>query len=428
MSHFPPWLLLTLFAPLIVSAALAYSRRPPGAMTEAGDDAREGDQRAAAFASETLDIAGTIQEVIDSLRTRARASWVKIGIAVGPGILVHVDPGALMMALRETLLTAIRDAPGGQVMVTAAVLGSQLHIRVTDDGMSADEVRRAALVRGAEAMIALQGGSIDVEARPGKYTTVTIRLPLPSCGGSTARAAKTIGVARRSGRMNRQRRRRALPGGVGSFGLADTAFDASAIFSASRTFLPGALTIRPFVTSARPCILSVTLWMGAQDASRKAALSRCDGPIGRGGERDHHRRTGGASRLHRVGGHQRDRYASDIAGLCEPGQRLLSGVQDERSLCVNTLTPAQEGLSPIFAGMTDHTEEERFTGHDWHTLETGAPVLDKALVVFDCRITQIVEAGTHDVFLCSVEAVRLGTAKEGLIYYGRGYHTIIAAN
>jgi len=26
-------------------------------------------------------------------------------------------------------------------------------------------------------------------------------------------------------------------------------------------------------------------------------------------------------------------------------------------LCVNTLTPAQEGLSPIFAGMTDHSEE-----------------------------------------------------------------------
>ena len=95
-------------------------------------------------------------------------------------------------------------------------------------------------------------------------------------------------------------------------------------------------------------------------------------------------------------------------------------------LCVNTLTPAQEGLSPIFAGMTAHSEAERFASHDWHTLETGAPVLDQALVVFDCRITQIVESGTHDVFFCSVEAVRVGTAKEGLIYYGRGYHTITA--
>lgn len=93
-------------------------------------------------------------------------------------------------------------------------------------------------------------------------------------------------------------------------------------------------------------------------------------------------------------------------------------------LCVNTLTPAQEGLSPVFAGMTQHTMNERFDGYAWHTLQTGAPVLDQAVVVFDCRITQIVEVGTHDVFFCSVEAVRTGPAHEGLIYYGRGYHRV----
>jgi flavin reductase len=93
-------------------------------------------------------------------------------------------------------------------------------------------------------------------------------------------------------------------------------------------------------------------------------------------------------------------------------------------LCVNTLTPAQEGLSPVFAGMTDHKMDERFDGHAWHVLETGAPVLDEAVVAFDCKITQVVEVGTHDVFFCSVEAVRTGTAREGLIYYGRGYHKV----
>ncbi len=93
-------------------------------------------------------------------------------------------------------------------------------------------------------------------------------------------------------------------------------------------------------------------------------------------------------------------------------------------LCVNTLTPAQEGLSPIFAGMTTHKVDERFDGYAWHTLETGAPALDQAVVVFDCKITQVVEVGTHDVFFCSVEAVRTGKAHEGLIYYGRGYHKV----
>ena len=36
----------------------------------------------------------------------------------------------------------------------------------------------------------------------------------------------------------------------------------------------------------------------------------------------------------------------------------------------------------------------------------------------------VVEVGTHDVFFCSVEAVRIGSAHEGLIYYGRGYHRV----
>ena len=93
-------------------------------------------------------------------------------------------------------------------------------------------------------------------------------------------------------------------------------------------------------------------------------------------------------------------------------------------LCVNTLTPAQEGLSPVFAGMTEHTMDQRFDGYTWQRLKTGAPVLDEAVVVFDCTISQIVEVGTHDVFFCTVEAVRTGKSQEGLIYYGRSYHSV----
>jgi flavin reductase len=94
-------------------------------------------------------------------------------------------------------------------------------------------------------------------------------------------------------------------------------------------------------------------------------------------------------------------------------------------LCVNTLAGAHEELSPVFAGMTQHTMEARFEGATWHTLVTGAPVLDGALVAFDCRITQIVEVGTHDIFICSAQGVEVGTVHEGLIYYARGYHRVV---
>ena len=96
-------------------------------------------------------------------------------------------------------------------------------------------------------------------------------------------------------------------------------------------------------------------------------------------------------------------------------------------LCVNTLTPAQQELSPVFAGLTGHAIEARFDTVEWCTLATGAPVLTEAAVAFDCRIDQVVQVGTHDVFFCIVEAVHTGPVHEGLIYYARGYHRIVQA-
>ncbi len=95
-------------------------------------------------------------------------------------------------------------------------------------------------------------------------------------------------------------------------------------------------------------------------------------------------------------------------------------------VCVNTLTHAQQALSPVFAGMAeDDSPGRRFLAGEWSTLSTGAPALDEAAVSFDCRVAQSVEVGTHTVFFCTVETVRLGPTHEGLIYYGRGYHRVV---
>ena len=94
-------------------------------------------------------------------------------------------------------------------------------------------------------------------------------------------------------------------------------------------------------------------------------------------------------------------------------------------LCVNTLAASQEELSPLFAGFKGVPQRERFQAGSWTTLETGAPVLEGAVVSFDCRIVQCTEVGTHTVFFCEVEAIRTGDAHEGLIYFGRSYHRII---
>lgn len=95
------------------------------------------------------------------------------------------------------------------------------------------------------------------------------------------------------------------------------------------------------------------------------------------------------------------------------------------AVCVNVLTHEQQSLSPVFAGLTEQPTERRFEHGKWDTVVTGAPSLIGAAVSFDCRVTQVVEVGTHDVFFCEVEAIRTGALHEGLIYYGRAYHRIV---
>ncbi len=93
-------------------------------------------------------------------------------------------------------------------------------------------------------------------------------------------------------------------------------------------------------------------------------------------------------------------------------------------LCVNVLAPEHEELSPIFASVGNLPMEARFAMAKWLRLDTGAPVLESAAASLDCKIDKVVEAGTHSVLFCAVQAIHLGTACAGLIYHGRAYHKI----
>lgn len=92
-------------------------------------------------------------------------------------------------------------------------------------------------------------------------------------------------------------------------------------------------------------------------------------------------------------------------------------------LCVSTLAAGQEAISSLFGG-AELNQNARFAAGTWRTLETGAPVLDGAVVAFDCRIVQVTEIGTHSVIFGNVLALRHGPAHDGLIYFARGYHSV----
>jgi flavin reductase len=88
-------------------------------------------------------------------------------------------------------------------------------------------------------------------------------------------------------------------------------------------------------------------------------------------------------------------------------------------LCVNTLSSQQQHLSNLFGGKTPMPE--RFAQGTWSTLLTNAPVLEDALVSFDCEVVQTMSVGSHDVLFCQVKAMKQSYGLNALIYFNRGY-------
>ncbi|AKO52632.1 FMN reductase [Marinobacter psychrophilus] len=88
-------------------------------------------------------------------------------------------------------------------------------------------------------------------------------------------------------------------------------------------------------------------------------------------------------------------------------------------LCVNTLTSDQQALSNLFGGKTSMAE--RFATADWSIEYTGSPILDDALVNFDCRISNRVQVGSHDILICEIVGIRQRERGDSLIYFQRSY-------
>ena len=99
---------------------------------------------------------------------------------------------------------------------------------------------------------------------------------------------------------------------------------------------------------------------------------------------------------------------------------------ENKTLSVNVLGAQHEPISNAFASKL--CSEERFQQGSWTELATGAPVLEDALVSFDCEIDDIQQVGTHSVFMCRVVAIKCSKQRDGadesLVYFNRAYHQV----
>lgn len=94
-------------------------------------------------------------------------------------------------------------------------------------------------------------------------------------------------------------------------------------------------------------------------------------------------------------------------------------VHAANAFAVSILSADQHAISDRFAGRAD--DGDRFTGLDTETLVTGAPALRSALARLDCRVIQVISAGTNTIFLAEVAAVRGDGEGQPLVYHNRRY-------
>ena len=95
---------------------------------------------------------------------------------------------------------------------------------------------------------------------------------------------------------------------------------------------------------------------------------------------------------------------------------------ENKILSVNVLGAHHQHLSNVFSSKM--SSEERFEHATWTKLKTGAPVLEDALVSFDCQIEQTQEVGTHTIFICRIVAIQHSPHEQGLVYFNRAYHHV----
>ncbi|TAK21774.1 MAG: flavin reductase [Chloroflexota bacterium] len=91
--------------------------------------------------------------------------------------------------------------------------------------------------------------------------------------------------------------------------------------------------------------------------------------------------------------------------------------------CVHILAEGQTLISDRFAGRRPG-EHAEFADCSTGTTPSGAPIIDRCLGYFDCRVTAAVDGGDHTIFVGLVEAGEATDDVAPLVFYAGSYRKI----
>jgi signal transduction histidine kinase len=128
-----------------------------------------------------LDVATEARTVMNLVAELAAQRRVRLEFAVEPGLAVRMAQDRFHELLGAVLTHAIH-AGRGRVLLGGMRHAGRVQIAIIDEGDGTDRAQQEADLRSAARLAALQGATLEVDARPGEGTTILLRLLAPMHG------------------------------------------------------------------------------------------------------------------------------------------------------------------------------------------------------------------------------------------------------
>lgn len=148
---------------------------------------------------EPVDVGAHVAEVVEGFDRRAGELGVELSVDVDSGVVLDTDPDRLGQIAQNLVENALRHTPeAGSVEVTVRGDPDSVVITVVDTGVGISEEdlphvfdrhfvgrQRSVHKEGTglglsivKGLVDRMGGSVDADSRPGRGTTITVRLPV----------------------------------------------------------------------------------------------------------------------------------------------------------------------------------------------------------------------------------------------------------
>ncbi|WP_412459867.1 flavin reductase family protein [Pseudomonas sp. SC11] len=134
--------------------------------------------------------------------------------------------------------------------------------------------------------------------------------------------------------------------------------------------------------------------------------------------------------------HQGERFGLTATAVCSVSAdppRILACVNvtgrtfrallDSRRMAINVLARDQQEIAQAFAKFSGE-QDDPFAAGTWRAGHTGAPLLENALVSFDCVVAEFFVTPSHAILIGEIREIHVADQRAPLMYFDGVFGTV----